>query len=67
MEIKEYFVRVSKLFMRVEKKLDEFEYEIDYDTTPDKLMVTFENSSEKNVINTQRAIKEIWLTGNSRG
>ena len=45
MENKEYFARVSELFVRVEEKLDEFEDEIDYDPTPDKLMVTFENNS----------------------
>ena len=67
MENKEYFARVSELFVRVEEKLDEFEEEIDYDTTPDKLMVTFEYNREKVVINTQRSIREIWLTGNSKG
>ena len=67
MENKEYFARVSELFERVEEKLDEFEDEIDYDHTPDKLMVTFENNGEKVVINTQRAIREIWLAGNSKG
>ncbi len=67
MENKEYFARVSELFERVEEKLDEFEDEIDYDPTPDKLMVIFEKSGKKVVINTQRSIKEIWLAGNSRG
>ena len=67
MENKEYFARVSELFVRVEEKLDEFEEEIDYDTTPDKLMVTFEKNGEKVVINTQRSIREIWLAGNSKG
>ena len=66
MENKEYFARASDLFKRVEKKLDEFEDEIDYDPSPDKLLVSFEASGEKIVINTQRAIKEIWLAGNSR-
>ncbi len=46
--------------------LPEYEDEIDYDHTPDKLMVNFELSGKKVVINTQRAIKEIWLAGNSR-
>ena len=64
---KEYFERASELFKRVEEKLDEFEDKIDYDPSPDKLLVSFEESSEKIVINTQRAIKEIWLAGNSRG
>ena len=67
MKNKEYLERVSELFERVEEKLDEFEEEIDYDHTPDKLMVTFENNGEKVVINTQRAIREIWLAGNSKG
>ena len=67
MENKEYFARVYELFVRVEEKLDEFEEEIDYDTTPDKLMVTFEYNREKVVINTQRSIREIWLAGNSKG
>ncbi len=67
MENKEYFAQVSKLFRRIEAKLDEFENEIDYDPSPDKLMISFEKNNKKIVINTQIAIKEIWLAGNSRG
>ena len=67
MENKEYFAQVSKLFRRIEAKLDEFENEIDYDPSPDKLMVSFEKNNKKIVINTQIAIKEIRLAGNSRG
>ena len=67
MENKEYFARVTELFEKVEDKLDEFEDEIDYDPTPDKLMVNIEKSGKKIVINTQKAIQEIWLAGNSRG
>jgi len=66
MENIEYINRVEELFQRVEYKLDEYEDDIDYDHTPDKLMLKFENSGKKVVINTQRAIKEIWLAGNSR-
>ena len=66
MENKEYLKRVEELFQIVEDKLDEYEDEIDYDHTPDKLMLNFESSGKKVVINTQRAIKEIWLAGNSR-
>ena len=66
MENKEYLKRVDELFHRVGVKLDEYEDDIDYDLTPDKLMVNFESSGKKIVINTQRAIKEIWLAGNSR-
>ena len=64
MENKEYFKRVEELFQKVEDKLDEYEDDIDYDPTPDKLMLNFEGSGKKVVINTQRAIKEIWLAGN---
>jgi len=67
MENKEYFTRVSELFERVEYKLDEYEDDIDYDSTPDKLTISFEKNDKKIVINTQMAIKEIWLAGNSRG
>ena len=66
MENKDYFKRVDELFQRVEYKLDEYEDDIDYDHTPDKLMLNFESNGEKIVINTQHAIKEIWLAGNSR-
>ena len=44
MENKEYFAQVSKLFRRIEEKLDEYENEIDYDQSPDKLMVSFEKN-----------------------
>ncbi len=67
MENKEYFLKVSQLFKIVEAKLDEYEEDIDYDSTPDKLLVNLEKNGNKIVINTQRAIKEIWLAGNSRG
>ena len=39
MENKEYFLKVSQLFKMVEEKLDEFEEDIDYDSTPDKILV----------------------------
>ena len=67
MENIEYLKRVEELFQKVEYKLDEYEDDIDYDRTPDKLMLKFENSGKKIVMNTQRAIKEVWLAGNSRG
>ena len=67
MENIEYFARVSELFERIEEKLDQFEDEIDYDPSPDNLVVNIEKNGKKIVINTQRAIKEIWLAGNSKG
>ena len=50
----------------MESKLAENEDDIDYEHTPDTLLINFERSGKKIVINTQRAIKEIWLAGNSR-
>ena len=67
METKEYLNQTEKLFRTVENRLEEFEEEVDYDRTPDKLETTVEESGRKIVINTQRAIHEIWLAGNSRG
>ena len=66
MENKEYLKKAEELFQRVEDKLDDYEDDIDYDHTPDKLILNFEKNGKKVVINTQRAIKEIWLAGNSR-
>ena len=66
MENKEYLKKAQELFKRVEDKLDDYEDDIDYDHTPDKLILNFESSGKKVVINTQRAIKEIWLACNSR-
>ena len=67
MDNKEYFYRVSELFKKVEFKLDEFEDDIDYDSTPDKILVNIEKNGAKVVLNTQRSIHEVWLAGNSRG
>ena len=47
MENKDYLKRVGELFHRVEDKLDEYEDDIDYDHTPDKLMLNFESKWEK--------------------
>ena len=67
MDPKVYIKYADELFRTIEDKLEEFEEEIDYDRTPDKLEATIETTGKKIVINTQRAIHEIWLAGNSRG
>lgn len=67
MENKDYFQKVQELFRKVEDKLVELEEDTDYDTTNDKIEVSFEKGGSKIVINTQRAIHEIWLAGNARG
>ena len=55
MENKEYLNRVEELFQKVEDKLDEYEDDIDYDHTPDKLMLDGKNSThfENKVLKTQ--------------
>ncbi len=63
MEEKEYHRLAKELFARVEKTLDELEEEVDYHKSDGKLDIFFENSPERVVLNTQRAIFEIWLAG----
>jgi CyaY protein len=67
MDSKAYIKYADELFRTIEDKLEEFEEEIDYDRTSDKLEATIESTGKKIVVNTQRAIHEIWLAGNSRG
>ena len=67
MENKEYFGRGASIFRKVEDLLDEFEDEIDYDCTPDKLELTVEATGRRVVLNTQQAVHELWLAGNARG
>ena len=59
MENKDYLKRVDELFQGVEYKLDEYEDDIDYDHTPDKLMLNFERSGEKIVINSSYVTKNL--------
>jgi CyaY protein len=67
METKEYLRRANEIFTRIESKLDEYEDDLDFDRTPDKLVISFEAHPKKIVVNTQQAIHEIWLAGNARG
>ena len=67
MDSKAYIRYADELFRTIEDKLEEFEEEVDYDRTSDKLEATIESTGKKIVVNTQRAIHEIWLAGNSRG
>lgn len=66
MEDKEYFQQMNTIFRRVEDKLDEYEEDLDYDKADGKLEIIFENGNPKVVLNTQRAIHEIWLAGNAQ-
>lgn len=66
MELKEYLMKANEMFSRVEAKLDELEDFLDYDKSEGKLEITFEAGGPKMVLNTQRAIQEIWLAGNAQ-
>ena len=67
MDNKEYSQRAEHVFRQVEQLLDRHEDLLDYDRTPDKLQIAFEERPGIIVLNTQRAIHEIWLAGNARG
>ena len=67
MDNKEYSQRAEHVFRQVEQLLDRHEDLLDYDRTPDKLQIAFEELPGIIVLNTQRAIHEIWLAGNARG
>ncbi|MBF0279963.1 MAG: iron donor protein CyaY [SAR324 cluster bacterium] len=66
MEMAEYLKRAKHLFESVENKLDEYEDDMDYDQVDGKIEIIFENGSSRLVVNTQRAISEIWLAGGAR-
>ncbi len=66
METSEYLKLANALFRKVEDKLDELEEDVDYEKADGKLEMVFENGSSRVVVNTQRAIQEIWLAGGAR-
>ena len=67
MENKEYIKLTNELFKKIEYKLDEFEEDVDYDKSGDKLEIAFEAGGPKIVLNTQKALHEVWLAGSGRG
>ena len=66
MEMAIYLKMADELFKTVEDKLEEFEEEVDYDKADGKIEIHFENGSSPLVINTQRAIHEIWMAGGAQ-
>ena len=66
MNAAEYSIKSKELFRRVEDKLDEYEEDVDFDKSDGKVEIVFEKGGPKMVVNTQRAIMEIWLAGNTR-
>lgn len=66
MEMPDYLARAGELFNTIEDTLEEFEDDIDYDKVDGKIQINFENGESPVVVNTQRAIHEIWLAGGAR-
>lgn len=66
MEMSEYLTKAGHVFKTIEDKLEELEEDVDYDTADGKIEIIFENGSSPIVINTQRAIHEVWMAGGAR-
>jgi CyaY protein len=66
-EDSEYNLRVSKAFQRILKALDEADPDVlDAESTGDMVTIT-SSRGEKCVVNTQRAVRQIWVAGQSQG
>lgn len=66
MESKEYLTQSRILFDAVKATLDRFEDHMDYETADGKLEILFESGASRMVLNTQRALQEVWLAGNAK-
>lgn len=66
MEMAEYLKKAGAVFKNIEDTLADLEDEVDYETTDGKIEILFENGSSPIVINTQRAIQEVWMAGGAR-
>ncbi len=59
---------VADLFKRLLKGLDAVDPDaLDADSTGDMVTITGSKSGQKVVINTQRAVSQIWVAGNGAG
>ncbi len=58
----------AEIFKRLLKGLDEADPDaLDADSTGDMVTVTANKSGQKVVVNTQRAVRQIWVAGNGAG
>ena len=63
-----YNTRVAEVFKRLLKGLDAVDPDaLDADSTGDMVTVTGAASGQKVVINTQRAVRQLWVAGNGAG
>ena len=66
MEMAEYLKKAGEVFKTIEDTLETLEEDVDYETADGKIEILFENGSSPIVVNTQRAIHEIWMAGGAR-
>lgn len=63
-----YNAQVSQVFKRLLKALDEVDPDVlEADATGDMVTITVPKSGEKVVVNTQRAVHQIWVAGAGHG
>ncbi|MEW5738586.1 MAG: iron donor protein CyaY [Myxococcota bacterium] len=63
-----YTVAVSKVFKRLVKACDAADPDfLEADATGDMVTITGVKSGEKVVVNTQRAVQQIWVAGKGEG
>ncbi len=68
MDDAEFTVVASQLFKRVVKAVDASDPDVlEADSTGDMVTLTATKTGEKIVINTQRAVKQIWVAGKGAG
>jgi CyaY protein len=63
-----YAASVSQVFKRLVKAIDEVDPDLlEADATADMVTVTAVASGQKVIVNTQRAVQQIWVAGNGAG
>jgi CyaY protein len=63
-----YAASVSQVFKRLVKAIDEVDPDLlEADATGDMVTVTAVASGQKVIVNTQRAVQQIWVAGNGAG
>ena len=63
-----YTMSVQKVFTRLVKAVDAADPDLmDADSTGDMITVTSMRTQEKVIVNTQRAVRQIWVAGNGQG
>ena len=68
MDDSEFTVVASQIFKRLVKAVDAADPDVlEADSTGDMVTITATKSGEKIVVNTQRAVRQIWVAGQGAG